>query len=410
MQRMLRLVVTSAVLALLITAGASSRPASGISVTVAPVMVALNSLDIYSGVATVSYVTAARWSPEASQEQVSLTFRDVTENAESGAGTPPCCNRLHSSNRYSDVFSAFEGHRYEITAKWQVYNVGGASGSGTSTTKYKVPGKEPAPRLTDQQKRGWVGLAGAMITPSGVGIACLVALGVIATPLGIALAVYGAIHIAVGLYALKQAFDPVDLNFRSIAKPKIPVVPKVAAGEGLPAASARVLNDLFAVQAREIGLGRAIATAFDRSQGAHVKKQTTWEKRQVQAAGRYAAQLASALLADASLRPKVNAALADSGLADLTLTYEDALASGESLVWKGFPAEVKATLAKLGLTRAEQNEMRAQLATTDPGLYDGDVLGLVANPRQIGLLRNVAAGLKAFSNKAAKNPLATRPP
>jgi hypothetical protein len=409
MQRMLRLLLVLATVSLIATTGASARTTPGINVTVAPVMVALKSFDWYSGVAALEYVTAARWNPEAVSEDVFVTItypNRAKARARGGVGGAA----PHSSGRYGDVAPGFVGQRIEFSAKWQVYNVGGTSGEGSSKTAYTVPGKEPAPRLTDQQKREWAGLAGAMITPSGAGIACLVALGVIATPLGIALAVYGAIHIAVGLYALKQAFDPVDLSFRSIAKPKIPVVPKVSAGEGLPAASARVLNDLFAVQAREIGLGRAIATAFDRSQGAHVKKQTTWEKRQVQAAGRYAAQLASALLTDASLRPKVNAALADSGLADLTLTYEDALASGESLVWKGFPAEVKTTLVKLGLTKAEQNELRAQLATTDPGLYDGDVLGLIADRRQIGLLRRVAAGMIAFSKKAAKNPLATRPP
>jgi hypothetical protein len=410
MQRMLRSVVAFAAVALLVTTGASARPMPGINVTVAPVMVALKSFDMYSGVATLAYVTAARWNPEAVSEDVFVTFKypdGATDGARGGVGGAA----PHSSGRYGDVAAGFAGQRIEFSAKWQVYNVGGTSGEGQSgKTVYTVPKREPAPRLTDQQKREWAGLAGAMITPSGVGIACLVALGVIATPLGIALAVYGAIHIAVGIYAVKQAFDPVDLNFRAIAKPKIPAVPKVSAGEGLPAASARVLNDLFALQAREIGLGRAIATAFNRSQGAHVKKATAWEKRQVRAAGVYAAQLASALLTDASLRPKVNAALADSGLADLTLTYEDALASGESLVWKGFPAEVKTTLSKLGLTKPEQNEMRAQLATTDPGLYDGDVLGLIADPRQISLLRKVAAGMKAFSKKAAKDPLATRPP
>ena len=125
-----------------------------------------------------------------------------------------------------------------------------------------------------------------------------------------------AAPVGLGLYLQKLALDPVDMNFRSIAKPKIPAIPKISPGEGLPAAAARALSDLFAVQAREVGYARAAATAFDRSQGAHVKKATDWEKKQVRASGKYAAQLANALLAEAKLWPKVKAALVDTALAD----------------------------------------------------------------------------------------------
>jgi hypothetical protein len=208
----------------------------------------------------------------------------------------------------------------------------------------------------------------------------------------------------------RLAADPIDLNFRSIAKPRIPVVPKFSPPEGLSAAAEEDLNDLLALQAREIGFGKAIATAFDRSQGAHVKKAIDWEKKQVRASGNYAAQLAKALLAEASLWPRVRAALADSAFADITVSYEDALAFGESLVWRGLPAEMAANLTKLGFTKAEQREIRAQVATIDPGLYDGDVMDALPNARDIGNLRKLAAGLKAFARKAAKTPLATRPP
>jgi hypothetical protein len=141
-----------------------------------------------------------------------------------------------------------------------------------------------------------------------------------------------------------------------------------------------------------------------------VKKAIDWEKKQVRASGNYAAQLAKALLAEASLWPRVRAALADSAFADITVSYEDALAFGESLVWRGLPAEMAANLTKLGFTKAEQREIRAQVATIDPGLYDGDVMDALPNARDIGNLRKLAAGLKAFARKAAKTPLATRPP
>ena len=92
------------------------------------------------------------------------------------------------------------------------------------------------------------------------------------------------------------------------------------------------------------------------------------------------------------------------------MTYDDALAFAESLVWKGLPADVTANLTKMGLTKAEQKEVRAQVATTNPGLYDGRVLSALPDARDIANIRRLAAGLKAFSKAAAKTPLATRPP
>jgi hypothetical protein len=51
--------------------------------------------------------------------------------------------------------------------------------------------------------------------------------------------------------------------------------------------------------------------------------------------------------------------------------------------------------------------MHAQLATIDPGLYNGNAMDFIVNSGQIASLRNVAASLKAFSKKAAKDPLST---
>lgn len=409
--RMLRISLGVAVVALAVTAGASSYPNQGITVSAAPVTVALKALDRYSGVATLTYTTAARWNPEASQEDVTVFFKDVTDGTVQRAKLPPCCNRLHSSNLYTDIASGFKGHKMEFIATWTVYNVGGDSGERTSPkTTYTIPREEPAPRLTDEQKKAHAEAGAGMAVTMAAVVVAVVALGIVATPLGAGIAIWAALHMGLGLYFQKLALDPVDMNFRSIAKPKIPAIPKISPGEGLPAAAARALNDLFAVQARELGYARAVATAFDRSQGAYVKKATDWEKKQVRAAGKYASQLASALLAEASLRPRVKAALAGSALADGNVTYEDAFAFGESLVWEGLPAQVTAQLGKLGLTKAEQREIRAQVATIDPGLYDGDVLDFVAKPKDIATLRRLAAGLKAFAKAAAKNPLATRPP
>ena len=103
----------------------------------------------------------------------------------------------------------------------------------------------------------------------------------------------GAALIAIALYAHSISKDPIDPNFRAVAKPVIPPVPRISAGPGLTAAAAAALTRMLRIQMQEIGLSRAILTAFNRSQGAFVKKETTWERKQMLAAGRYAAQLAT---------------------------------------------------------------------------------------------------------------------
>lgn len=410
--RVLRASLGVAVAALAVTAGASSYSNQGINVTAAPVIVALKDFDQYSGAATLAYTTAARWSPEACCEQITVVIKDVTDGAVSEVEGGAIGDELHLSNRYTELAAGFEGHKLEFTATWNVYNVGGDSGKDTSPkTTYTVPKKEPAPRLDDDPKAlartnaRWLVAHCAFLAAAGITVTLL------GGPLGgVALGLAAAVFCGAALYEQRLADDPVDLNFRSVAKPRIPVLPKLSAGEGLPAPVARALNDLLAAQAREIGYARAVATAFDRSQGAHVKKATAWEEKQVRASGKYAAQLADALLTEARLWPKVKAALSDSALADATVSYEDALAFGESLVWKGLPRDMSATLTKMGLTKAEQSEVRAQVATIDPGLYDGNILKALPDARDIANMRKLAASMKAFAKKAAKTPLATRPP
>ena len=59
-------------------------------------------------------------------------------------------------------------------------------------------------------------------------------------------------------------------------------------------------------------------------------------------------------------------------------------------------------------TKAELKEVEAQLIVRNhPSLYDGDVFALVVDPLHLSIRRQVAAGLKTFAKKAAKDPLNT---
>jgi hypothetical protein len=408
--RLLRVAVASVVAALALVAGASSRPTAGISVSPMPPTVALLQSDPSSGVYTYGIAMAARWQPEALHSEV----RGSIAGSELGTryvNVVDQGNNLHSSATYRSFFAAYGGERLFITARWHVYTpqpsglVEGTKLSGP--TIINVPKPEPRPRLTDQQKMRLQALAKghyAACASALIGGLVSVATG-IGAPVGIALGVLAGIHCMKAFLDDQMARDPVDLGFRVVAKPKTPAVPTVTAGKGLTAAGAAAVNRLVAVMAKEIGLARAIVTAFNRSQGAHVKKQTSWERKQMLAAGRYAGQLSALISSEAKLRSSIAHALAP-----VDVSFDDAYANGSSIAVKGLPKSFAAGLARLGVTKVDQKEIRAQLAVIDPQLYDGDAFASIAAPLLLYQLREAAAELKAFSKKAAKDPLGTRPP
>ena len=266
-----------------------------------------------------------------------------------------------------------------------------------------VPKPEPVRRLTERDKRSLernanVGYAlCAAFLVSGLGASAA------APPVGLLLIAMAGVSCGVALTSSYLSRDPVDPNFRVVAKPKIPPASKVSAGEGLSVAAATAGNELLAVQVQEIGLSRAVLTALNRSQGAHVKKQTAWERKQMLAAGKYAGQLATAMLNEVKLRPGLREALDDPDTPDLSVSEEDAYAFQDPLIKKGLPAQFATTLAKLGFKRADQNELRAQIMASD--LF---ALGSpLADAKLLASLRKVAADLRAFSKKAARDPLHT---
>jgi hypothetical protein len=336
---------------------------------------------------------------------------DDTRGATTFANVRDQGNVLHSSATYRTFFAIPSGSRHVIKAEWLAYTPkpsGRVDGKKTSPQIIlEVPLSEPAPRLTDKQKqdlnrlaRGRYASCAAMLAGAAAGAA-----SGFGAPVAIVFGVLAGANCTLAYLNDRAARDPVDPNFRAIAKPKTPAVPKVVAGNGLSAAAAAAVNKLLAVQAKQIGLARAIVTAFDRSQGAHVKKQTAWEKKQVQAAGRYAAQLATLMLTEAKLRPGVRAALPSIP----PVSFEQAFAVGEPFARGTLPSELGSLLAKLDAKKAEQQEIRAQIAVIDPGLYDGDVRATIADPLQLTYLRQAAAYLKAFAKSAARDPLGTGP-
>jgi len=394
-----------ALAAVVLATAASSQPAAGITVNAQEPVTAIIGSGT-GGVYRYGIVVAATFAPDVLHDSVRVT--SVSTNGGIGVGPwsgDDSGNVLHTTAVYQNSGAVFEGERLLISVKWTAWTPlvsGRIEGSKTASAIMQVPKREPAPRLDSVKKE-------RLASKSTTYYAACAAFGISSAlaaelpPVAIAVAALAAESCAAGAVYHGMALDPVDLNFKVVAKPKTPPAIKVSAGKGVSTASASAVNKLLALQAQEIGLGRAIVTAFNRSQGAHVKKQTEWEKKQVRAAGTYADQLSSLMLTEAKLRPVVRRALST----PLVVTEAQAYAFQDSLLARGsLPAPLGSALAKLGMTKAELKEVRAQLIVRNlPTLYDGDALGRVADPNDLKLLRQVAADLKSFARQAARDPL-----
>lgn len=410
------LVASTALVGLIAVTPAGSRPAAGITITPREPVTAIIGAPDATGLYMYGVVVAARFSPDVLHDDARVTF---TSTRPGGSGYPPFTGRdagnvMHSTAVYQSFFATVEGERLMITAKWNAWTPqpsGNISGSKTSSPHFvTVPKREPAPRVTPDRKQRLAALSTkyyALCAASAIGGTATIGL----PPVGIALFAVGGLFCGAGAAMHALALDPIDPNYRIVAKPKMPPAPRVAAGEGVSRAAASALNELLALQAKEIGLAAAILTAFNRSQGAHVKKQTVWEKRQMQASGKYAAQLSALMLSEAKLRTRVKSELSASVEGrdlDTEVSEDDAYAFQLSLATGSLPARLAAGLKKLGLTSVELKEVRSQLIVRNhPTLYAGDAIAAIAGPSDLAQLRQVAADLKSFSRQAAKNPLNT---
>lgn len=391
--------------ALFAATSASSAPSAGIRVSPSRVVASVQQTDLASGVSIVAVSASATWSPDAQATEGRIEIKDLTNGGTQGIrfGNPGGVPR--SSDTFRHFFGAAAGTLYVIRATWRVYEPGGLK-DGTAVSlpsQFQVPKPEPVGRLTDTGKQDMAGVAFALVPAAGV-MLCAAGLAAAVGPVGLVLA--GAALIAIALYAHSISKDPIDPNFRAVAKPVIPPVPRISAGPGLTAAAAAALTRMLRIQMQEIGLSRAILTAFNRSQGAFVKKETTWERKQMLAAGRYAAQLATAMRVDVRVRPQVGAALVGSAL-DVTVSSKDAYAFEEVLVRKGLPTSLPAVLSKLGMTKLGQKEARAQLLALDPSLYTGNTIDALTGTKPVAALRKMAGALDVFAKKAARDPLHT---
>lgn len=193
-------------------------------------------------------------------------------------------------------------------------------------THFTVVNAEPAKRFTDAEKQAFSKKSAELNIEAGTAGGVVAVCAVSPDPFTKACALLGGIEIAIlgigsGYYS-GLAADPVDKNYRKVAKPVKLSLPS-ASSTGLPAAIVTAIDRLAADAAKEAGLGPAIDTAINRSQGAYGNDPAA-EKKQLDAARGYARQLADLLdRADAD-KAKVVAAFRAAGYPDITATPDDA--------------------------------------------------------------------------------------
>jgi hypothetical protein len=403
--------VVAAATGLAVASAANSVSAAG--VTVSPRQVV--ALPYWSSSSVTAYilVASATWNPPTIRSEGAIYIREATcspggrcapqgspsvKSFGEGGATP------HTSESYAGLFAAFPGGTYHLTAKWRPYTplpAGSLDGEKTSEPAVlRVPEGLP-PRFKDATKLIFADLGVTMYAECG-SVHVSGGAGGIAGNVGGSLS---TLSCGGGDGMTKLSFDPVDTRFKTIAQPRIPNVAKVVAGGDVSAALARAFNDLFAARARGVGYAGAVITSINRAQGAYAKKQKTWEKKQMRAAGRYAKSLASAFDEERQVRPRV--ATLVGGLELPVNTAEDVAAFRDSLIRNGLPSDLTAGLARLGVSKADRTLVQGWLLATDFARLTVNPYESIGDPRLLAALRKASTGLRDFARKAERDPLHT---
>ena len=224
-----------------------------------------------------------------------------------------------------------------------------------------------------------------------------------ATPLDAALLALGALN-AQGL-AAGSAFGGVDVDSayrRRVAAPR-PSVPRLASGTGLDPRAAAALQSLLNTEAQGFALVLAAGTALARARGALRHNDDAAARTQVFAAAGFANKAAQALRRVPSLRASAAAALSATGTAEVIVSAGDVAALQAAVFAGGLPADLKAALARLGVTGAA-------LAAVKDGLLADSVGGPVliaplADPARTKNIQAMVSELTSFAHNAQRTPV-----
>jgi hypothetical protein len=198
-------------------------------------------------------------------------------------------------------------------------------------------------------------------------------------------------------YAYWRALDPVDRSFHSIARPKRVTLPTVPAGLLAPAA-ARAVNTFSALSARRLSLERALATALNRIQGAHLAHANRYVALQKRAARTYAGALAKVLRQAPGALRTLRSALLVSGFPNPLIDQEALVREQATIAAQGLPAQVRHGLAAAGLGGMLLHMPTAAIADAPlSGVKPLHALDMLVDPRLLAAVAADARMLAAFA-------------
>lgn len=198
--------------------------------------------------------------------------------------------------------------------------------------------------------------------------------------------------------------DPPDQNFRSVPVPIRVQLPTVASGSGISASAAARLNTLIAACSRADSLAQPLLTAVNRAGGATDAGAANWEKVQLQAAGRFASQLAPLDLTCMSDLRTATSTLANAHDTKAVISSANVEALISWVKAHGLPAGITSVLRGAG----DGAPIQSALATEIAGLPDQPITIAYpsVSPAFVSEIKNEVAILKAFAARMRTNPLA----
>ncbi len=195
----------------------------------------------------------------------------------------------------------------------------------------------------------------------GVGVTALIAnglasAGIITLPATVPGAAVSAIILGAGIVVsatggfLKNWLkDPADFNFTQIAKPRTITFKPLTSSNRLLKPIDAAQNKLTAAVVEGVALSQAFVTSVDRADGARVRQNGFWQKRQTNVAVRYAHQAAKLLKQLPGLQRGVESAFQAAGISAV-ISQQKLDKAVKALKTGAAKATIKAQLKRLGLS------------------------------------------------------------
>jgi hypothetical protein len=190
---------------------------------------------------------------------------------------------------------------------------------------------------------------------------------------------------------------------RKVAAPK-PSLPPLAAGPALPPQAVSALNGLLAAEAKAFALMLAAATSVARARGALSKKDMKRATGHVSTAGSFASQASKALKPLPAMRANVANTLRAALVAEVNSRIADEVTFQDGLRNTGIPADLRALLARLGVTGDDLVRTRKGL-TGAPTTGGAALIAPLADPQRSKNLQALATALSRYATDAKRKPI-----